>query len=50
MPADLTDDNLATIAALLRETIERDRYPLAPRVRSLRAGRGVVLSQSAKPH
>jgi hypothetical protein len=33
MPADLTDADLATIAALLRETIGADRFPLSPRVR-----------------
>jgi hypothetical protein len=37
MPADLTDADLATIAALLRETIAADRFPLSPRVRHWRA-------------
>ena len=35
MPADLTDDDKAILAELLRETIERDRFPLSPRVRQL---------------
>jgi hypothetical protein len=30
---DLTDDDKATLTELLRETIERDRFPLSPRVR-----------------
>lgn len=37
MPADLSDDDKAILAELLRETIERDRYPLSPRIRSLKA-------------
>jgi hypothetical protein len=37
MTPDLTDDDKATLADLLRETIERDRFPLSPRVRSLKA-------------
>ena len=32
MPADLTDDDKDTLAELLRETIERDRFPLSPRM------------------
>src|SRR5260370_10356655 len=34
MTPDLTDDDKVTLAGLLRETIERDRFPLSPRVRS----------------
>ena len=30
MPADLTDDDRATLAALLRDTIAADRFPLSP--------------------
>ena len=37
MPADLTDADLAAIAKLLRETITADRFPLSPRIRSLKA-------------
>jgi hypothetical protein len=37
MPSDLTPDDRAILAELLRETIERDRFPLSPRIRSLRA-------------
>ena len=35
MTPDLTDDDKAILADLLRETIERDRFPLSPRVRRL---------------
>lgn len=34
---DLTHDDKAAIAALLRETIERDRFPLSPRIKGLKA-------------
>jgi hypothetical protein len=37
MTPDLPDDDKAIRANLLRETIERDRFPLSPRVRRLRA-------------
>ena len=37
MPADLTDTDRATLAALLRDTIAADRFPLSPRVRRWKA-------------
>ena len=37
MTPDLTDDDKAILAELLRETIERDRFPLSPRVKSFKA-------------
>jgi hypothetical protein len=37
MTPDLPDDDKAILADLLRETIERDRFPLSPRVRRLKA-------------
>ena len=37
MTPDLADDDKAILAALLRETIAADRFPLSPRVRSLKA-------------
>jgi hypothetical protein len=37
MPSDLTEDDKAIIVELLRETIERDRFPLSPRIKRLRA-------------
>jgi hypothetical protein len=42
---DLTDDDKAIIAELLREIIERDRFPLSPRIKSLRA----ILAKLAPP-
>jgi hypothetical protein len=36
-PPDLTDDDKAIIAELLRETVERSRRLPSPRVRRLRA-------------
>jgi len=35
--SDLTDDDKAIVVKLLRDTIAADRFPLSPRVRSLRA-------------
>jgi hypothetical protein len=37
MTTDLTDDDKAILVELLRETIERDRSPLSPKVKRLRA-------------
>ena len=34
---DLSDDEAAALVALLTRTIDGDRYPLSPRVRTLRA-------------
>jgi hypothetical protein len=45
MPPDLTDDDKAILAEMLRETIERDRYPLSPRIKSLKA----ILAKLAPP-
>jgi hypothetical protein len=36
MTVDLTDDDRAALVDLLREAIERDRFPLSPRVTRLR--------------
>jgi len=36
MPPDLTDSDKAIIVELLHKTIERDRFPMSPRVRRLR--------------
>jgi hypothetical protein len=41
---DLTDDDKAVLAELLRETIDRDRFPLSPRVRSFKASPGAAVS------
>jgi hypothetical protein len=45
MTPELTDDDKAILAALLRETIARDRFPLPPRVRSFEA----ILNKLAPP-
>jgi hypothetical protein len=45
MNLDLTDEESAALAALLRRTIDADRYPLSPRVRSLQA----ILDQLEPP-
>jgi hypothetical protein len=45
MTPDLTDDDKAELVKLLRETIERDRFPLSPRVKRLRA----ILGKLAPP-
>jgi hypothetical protein len=37
MPRDLTDDDKAILVELLRETIDRDRFPLSPKVKRLKA-------------
>jgi hypothetical protein len=37
MTPDLTDDDKAILADLLREAIERNRYPMSPRVRAFKA-------------
>src|SRR5579863_279296 len=41
----LTDDDNAILIELLRETIERDRFPFSPRIKSLKA----VLDKLAPP-
>jgi hypothetical protein len=37
MPPDLTPDDTAILVEPLRETIERDRFPMSPRIKSLKA-------------
>jgi hypothetical protein len=37
MTLDLTDDEVAALARLLRNTIDDDRYPLSPRLGLLKA-------------
>jgi hypothetical protein len=36
-PPDLTDADKTILIGLLRETIDRDRFPLSPRIKSLKA-------------
>jgi hypothetical protein len=45
MTPELSDDDKAILAVLLRETIERDRFPMSPRVRSFNA----ILDKLAPP-
>ena len=49
MPADLTDADLATIAALLRDMIAADRFPLSPRVRQWKAILDKLEPRAPKP-
>lgn len=37
MNLDLTDDETAALARLLKSTIDADRYPLSPRIQTLKA-------------
>ncbi|HLY44344.1 MAG TPA: hypothetical protein VKQ73_02090 [Stellaceae bacterium] len=37
LPIDLDDDERVALAELLSDTIERDRFPLSPRIRRLKA-------------
>jgi hypothetical protein len=37
MHLDLTDEEAATLIKELQDIVERDRYPLSPRLRNLRA-------------
>ena len=36
MELDLTDDETAALARLLKSTIDADRYPLSPRIQMLK--------------
>jgi hypothetical protein len=45
MTPDLTDDDKAILVELPRETIERDRFPLSPKVKRLKA----ILAKLAPP-
>jgi hypothetical protein len=45
MTADLTDDDKAILAKLLRDTIAADRFPLSPRIKSFKA----ILAKLAPP-
>jgi hypothetical protein len=45
MPDDLSDDDKAILAELLRDTIAADRFPLSPRIRRLKA----ILDKLAPP-
>jgi hypothetical protein len=42
MTLDLTDDEAAALARLLRDVIDGDRYPLSPRIQTLREILGML--------
>jgi len=42
MMLDLTDEETAALAGLLSRTIDNDRYPLSPRVQTLKAILGKI--------
>ena len=46
---DLTDDELAAIAAAVRRAIEDDRFPRAPRLDPLRAALGKFDAAAPEP-
>jgi hypothetical protein len=46
---DLTDDELAAVAAAVRRAIETDRYPRAPRLDPLRSALAKLDPASAPP-
>ena len=47
MTPDLTDDDKAILADLLREAIERNRFPMSPRVRAFKA---ILAKSSTRRH
>ena len=49
MQPDLSPEDYAAIAALLRDTIAADRFPLSPRIKSLRAILNKLEPPAAKP-
>ena len=42
MELDLTDDETAALARLLKSTIDADRYPLSPRIQMLKGILGKI--------
>jgi len=49
MAADLCDNDKAILAELLRDTIAADRFPLSPRIKSLRAILDKLEPPAARP-
>jgi hypothetical protein len=49
MHLDLTDDEAAALLRLLNRTIADDRYPLSPRIRTLRAIRAKLPGAPPEP-
>jgi hypothetical protein len=48
MMLDLTDEETAALAGLLSRTIDNDRYPLSPRVQTLKAILGKLRPEPAR--
>jgi hypothetical protein len=49
MIPDMNPAEMATVAQLLREAIERDPFPLSPRVRQLRSILGKLAPEQPRP-
>jgi hypothetical protein len=49
MTLDLHEDETAALIRLLRDAIDRDRYPLSPRIQTLRAILGKLKPEPARP-
>jgi len=49
MILDLTEDETAAVAMLLRRTIDDDRYPLSPRIQVLRAVLNKIHPEPERP-
>ena len=48
MQLDLTDDETTALARLLTNTIDDDRYPLSPRIQTLKAVLGKIRPDPAR--
>jgi hypothetical protein len=48
MNLDLTDQETTALTKLLSETIDRDRYPLSPRIQTLKAILGKLRPEPAR--
>jgi hypothetical protein len=46
---DLTDDELAAVMALVRRTVDADKFPLSPRLAPLRSALAKLDPRPAKP-
>jgi hypothetical protein len=49
MPLDLTEEETAALATLLRRTIDDDRYPLSPRIQTLKAILAKIRHEPVRP-
>ena len=48
MTIDLTNEETTALAQLLTKTIDADRYPLSPRIKTLKAILGKIRSEPAR--